>query len=105
MGPDLIVAPAASPVSGPASTIDVSVWLPEGMTWVDFRNASAPAVPGGGVVTHAYGLAETPVWVRSGAVLPLLPAALAPVTGISALQYAALEFNVYPGAPSGGVDV
>lgn len=105
MGPDLIVAPAAAPVSGPSDTLDVSVWLPSGTSWVDFRNASAPAVPGGGVVTRAYGLAETPVWVRAGAVLPLLPAALAPVTGVSARQYDALEFSVYPGAPSGGVDV
>ena len=105
LGQDLIVAPAAAPVAAASGTLNVSVWLPPTAYWVDFRDASVPTVPGGNTVTREYGIAETPVWVRAGAVLPLLPAALAPVLGVSAQQYAVLEFWVYPGAPSGGVDV
>lgn len=105
LGPDLIVAPAAAPVSGPAQTLNVSVWLPSGVSWVDFRNASAPLIPGGATIELEYGLTDTPVWVRAGAVLPLLPASFAPALGISAQQYTALEFQIYPGAEAGSTDV
>ena len=106
MGPDLIVAPAASPVSVITGLLDVSVWLPEGTAWVDFRNASSPIVEGGSAnIVMGYSIDDTPVWVRAGAVIPLLPSSLAPVLGISAQQYAALEFQVYPGSDVGGCSV
>jgi hypothetical protein len=45
------------------------------------------------------------VFVRAGAVLPMLPRSLAGATGVAAQQYSSLEFNVFPGAERGGARV
>jgi len=108
MGRDIVVAPAYSPVSPPLTgTVDVSVWLPpvpEG-AWVDFYTPANPPFAAGSTIVYAADIYTVPAFVRAGAVIPMLPRRLANVTGISAQQYSALEFNVYPGAARGFVDV
>ena len=100
LGRDLLVAPAFAPVSPPLTgTIGVSVWLPptdEG-AWLDFNAPGAAPLAAGSTIVYNASLAVVPAFVRPGAVIPLLPRALAGVSGISAQQYRAIEFNVFPG--------
>jgi len=110
LGHDVLVAPAFAPVSPPVTgTVAVSVWLPpidEG-AWLDFNAPGAAPLPAGATISYNASLAVVPAFVRAGAVIPLLPRSLAGVFGVSAQQYHALEFNVFPGSPagSGRVDV
>jgi len=112
LGADMIVAPAFAPVSdppippaggAPGGAVGVRVWVPPG-TWLDYNDPAAPPVQGGWIVYNA-SIAVVPVLVRAGAVVPALPRARAAAFGASAKNYDALVFTVFPGAPSGGVDV
>ena len=109
LGRDVVVAPAFAPVAPPLSngTVGVTVWLPPADTnaWLDFAAPAAMPFAAGTTITYAADVFTTPVFVRAGAVLPMLPRSLAGVTGVSAQQYSSLEFNVYPGAERGGARV
>ena len=104
LGRDVLVAPAFAPVSPPLTgTVGVPVWLPptdEG-AWVDFNAPGAAPFAAGATVVYNASLAVVPAFVRPGAVIPLLPRALAGVSGVSAQQYRALEFNIFPGGRRG----
>ena len=109
LGRDLVVAPAVAPVKPPLTgTVAVSVWLPpidEG-AWIDLaRPGAAPLAAGASIVYNA-SLAVVPAFVRAGAVIPMLSRRLANVSGVSAQQFSALEFNLFPGGRGvGSADV
>ena len=52
-----------------AGTVERSVWLPKG-GWHAWSKPSAKPLAGPVVDTQRYGLDETPIYVRSGAVRP-----------------------------------
>jgi alpha-glucosidase (family GH31 glycosyl hydrolase) len=106
LGPDVLVAPVyvqADPNTGLAPT---SVWIPPGTTFVYFNNP-ALVYSGGEYGTWEslfFPLAEVPVFVRAGAVLPLSPFAEAAAFGAASREYASLQFVWYPGwTPAGAV--
>jgi len=114
LGPSLIVAPPFAPVSNPpippsggvpGGTVGVQMWVPPGEAWLDYNGASAAPMPSGWVTYNA-SIAVVPVLVRAGAVIPTLPRAYASKWGVSAMQYDALVFTVFPGGSgTGGVEV
>ncbi len=114
LGPDLIVAPAAAPVSdppippaggAPGGAVGVRVWVPPGGgDWLDYNDPAAKPVAAGWSTYNA-SIAMVPVLVRAGAVVPALPRAYAAVWGVSAKNYDSLVFTVFPGAASGGTSV
>jgi alpha-glucosidase (family GH31 glycosyl hydrolase) len=113
LGLDLIVAPPFAPVSdppiplaggAPGGVVGVRMWVPPGATWLDYNDGAARSVAGGWITYNA-SISVVPVLVRAGAVVPTLPRAYAAVWGVSARNYDALVFTVFPGAPSGGTAV
>jgi hypothetical protein len=96
LGTDLIVAPAFSPISPSSGTVSVSVWLPPDNFWVDFNFPFTSPFEGGSTIIYNASLSTVPVFVKAGAVIPMLPRSLVNTTGISAQQYRSLEFNVFP---------
>ena len=105
LGRDMVVAPAFAPVSPPLTgSVGVAVWLPpidEG-AWLDFNAPASPPFAAGSSIVYNASLFVVPAFVRAGAVLPMLPRDLANVSGISAQQYRALEFDVFPGGRGSG---
>ena len=75
------------------ATGKVSIWLPAGASWYDTVHGNT-LLEGGQEVTLDYGIADIPVFVRAGSVMPKGPA----------VQYAEekpwdnLSFDIYPGA-------
>ena len=98
VGDDMLVRPVVTPIqtNGSGGTVPVVVWLPPTTGgWVEWN--SSRLVPAGvPSVTVDAGLADLPVFVKSGAVLPLLPPTVRDVTNTSATVWA-----VFGGAVSG----
>ena len=72
-GDDFICAPVTAAAPGTTThtpPVPWTTWLPEGQ-WVDFNQPSAPPRAGPALVEQPYSLAQTPVFVRAGAVVPL----------------------------------
>jgi len=122
LGDALIVAPPTAPVSNPpippsgggggGGVVMVPVWVPPpkeggvGSDWLDFNDPNSPPVPAGGWMNYSATIDCVPVLVRAGSVIPTLPRKYASVWGISAKNYDALVFSVYPGGEGvGGFDV
>ena len=114
LGEDLVVAPATAPVagppippgggSGPFGVARVPLWVPPG-DWRDF-NDPAPAAPlAPGWQAYAADIYTTPVLVRGGAAIAMLPERAARAFGASAAQYSALTWRIFPGAPAGASEV
>ena len=80
-----------------AGSGEKTTWLPPGSCWCDW-NASAACVQGPAVVTRAYGLADTPLFVPAGAVLPMKTNAS--VAGAVADPLVLAVWPPAPGAPS-----
>eukprot|EP00052_Salpingoeca_macrocollata_P011788 m.91084 g.91084 ORF g.91084 m.91084 type:complete len:334 (-) comp18200_c0_seq1:57-1058(-) len=104
IGPDILVAPIYSPVNPSSNTSSIAVWFPPLTDWVDFNFPGRPLYSGaaenGSWVTLNYTIAEVPVFVRAGAVLPLLAPDLAQALGAAGRTYASVDFVVYPPAPA-----
>jgi hypothetical protein len=104
LGSDIIVRPVVDPIIGPhasATTVSVptQVWLPPGSGWVDWNSSSlVPTQPGGApLVLMVDATIDTlPMFVRAGAVLPLLPFGSLDVTVVNDIVWA-----VFPGAAAG----
>jgi hypothetical protein len=111
LGADVLVAPVTTPLScgtGPTTankttpncstgTATTSLWLPPG-TWLPaFPNSpSLPKErPTDGVVTVLSGLGQVPVYVRRGAVVPMLPYATAVKHGSASRAFDPLTWAVY----------
>jgi alpha-glucosidase (family GH31 glycosyl hydrolase) len=68
-GNDMLVAPVTVP-AGADGTAPFPVWLPPGL-W--YSHDGAESFEGGRVLEQAYTLAEIPIFVRPGSVVPLYP--------------------------------
>lgn len=82
------------------------VWLPPG-DWYEESTGVVHSAKAdtGSVLTKAYDISETPVFVRAGAIIPTVPLQDGDTIGVASRQYTDLEFNIYPGATSGSVRV
>jgi len=115
LGEDLVVAPVGVPVSdppippggggGPFGTAPVPLWVPPG-DWRDF-NSPTPSTPlPSGWQTYPADIYTTPVLVRGGAAIAMLPeSAVGSGFGVSARQYSALTWRIFPGASQGSSEV
>lgn len=90
LGDDLLVAPILAPDE------DRTVYLPQG-SWLRFD--SGETYPGGREITVSCSLAEYPVFVRVGSVIPLYPGRSFPDSG--AATTVPLTLFVVPGTASG----
>lgn len=117
LGEDLVVAPVWVPVSdppippeggpGPFGTAPVSLWVPPG-DWRDFNSPSPTTPLLSGWQTYAADIFTTPVLVRGGAAIAMLPEGSiggGGSLGVSARQYSALTWRIFPGATAGGSEV
>ncbi|RKD88287.1 glycoside hydrolase family 31 protein [Mangrovibacterium diazotrophicum] len=68
-GEDLLVAPITDSIPEGKMYVDKSVWLPEGK-WVEWY--SGTILDGGKVVERPYLLSEIPLFVREGALIPMI---------------------------------
>lgn len=89
-GDDLIVAPVLQPGIGPRRTVDVEVWLPEGVWYELTTNARYIGL---GNYTVSAALDHIPVFVRAGQPIPMAP----PGRLHSAEALDVLHVRVYPG--------
>ena len=100
LGSDIIVRPVVEAVVTPATSIPVEVWLPPLEQWVDWNTSAVIKVGGvgatGGVgsstststVTVDAAVSNLPMFVRAGAVLPLLPVGAVDVMDQTTLVWA-----------------
>eukprot|EP00037_Helgoeca_nana_P024720 m.264950 g.264950 ORF g.264950 m.264950 type:complete len:588 (-) comp26734_c0_seq2:1837-3600(-) len=102
VGDDVLVRPVVNPIAANATAgaVDVAVWLPSvrgssAAGWVEWNSSVLHA--GGTTVTVAATLSDLPLFVRAGAVLPLLPADCLDVTDPTATIW-----TLFPGAEAGG---
>ncbi|MCC5845003.1 MAG: DUF5110 domain-containing protein [Verrucomicrobia bacterium] len=87
-GSRMLVAPVTQP-AGKDGLAPVSFWLPEG-EWIDAETGERLR---GGRHRRRYTLAETPVFVRPGCILP----GQGPVKRLAAGGYPELDITVFPG--------
>ncbi|MEX1010492.1 MAG: TIM-barrel domain-containing protein [Balneolaceae bacterium] len=73
-GRDMLIAPIVEPeVFGPVhGHATRELWLPEGSDWYDFWRPNQP-IPGGQMIHRTVPLDEMPIYIRSGAILPMDP--------------------------------
>jgi len=89
-GESMIVAPVTRPVNEKTEMADAEVWLPPG-TWYDVTHGKLERGPG--VVRRSYLLAEVPVFVKAGTILP----GQADTTRLHEGSYRHLTLHAYPG--------
>ncbi len=83
-GDELIVAPVTEPISDYNRLAKQNVWLPEG-TWVEWH--SGQYFVGPKVVERHYDLDEIPLFVRAGAILPMMDTQLVSPVGEKPLSH------------------
>ena len=89
-GSQMLVAPILKPVDPKTELAEVSVWLPSGQ-WFD--TARGCFEKGGRTIRRGYLIAETPVFVRAGTILPGQGKTLRVTPG----SYRNLVVTAYPG--------
>jgi alpha-glucosidase len=106
-GPSILFSPVTSPAQpyafGPGLA-SKSTWLPEG-AWYDSTTGALISVPAGAAGSmHAgtYTLAQVPLFLAAGAVVPYLPLRSLPVLGLASQQYSFLGFKIAPGGSGSG---
>lgn len=120
LGDDLIISPIVSPAFSNDTLARQTVWIPPG-TWIEKISGQVISAPAGGLMYYffvlffcfsdffgtrwnrAYDLSEIPIFVRAGAVIPLLPLRLGKTIGRASQQYNELEIHLalVPGVTSG----
>lgn len=95
-GDSFVVAPITDFVAGPTQTVSWSVWVPPGL-WVDWWTGDTFTGPTW--TKRDYSLAETPLLVRAGAVVPMKTMADSGVLRASLLE---LVVAWAPGAEGSG---
>ena len=88
-GSQMIVAPVTKPVDEKMQLAQEEVWIPEG-TWIE--QSSGKHFTGPKEVSRKFAIEETPVYVRSGAIVPMQPA----MGHIDEKPVDPLLVNVYP---------
>lgn len=98
-GPDILVAPIYQPVT------QRSVYLPKGVTWIDWWTGEA--LEGGRYIVANAPIDRIPLYVRAGAVIPMLPPdvdTLVPRTEKMAKDVVTMDdrriVQIWPGAES-----
>ena len=94
-GPDLLLSPVTKPMqkdpeNGDALFAMQKIWLPEG-EWYEWN--SGTLIKGGRVIERPFMLGEIPVYVRSGAVIPMQP----DMKRIGEKAIDPLIINIFPG--------
>jgi alpha-glucosidase len=90
-GNDMLVAPVTTPLSADSLLAAKRVWLPPG-EWIEW--CTGVKLTGPRVVDRSFALDEIPVYVRSGAIIPMQPEMLH--TGERPVD--PLILNVFPGS-------
>jgi alpha-glucosidase (family GH31 glycosyl hydrolase) len=102
LGPDLLVAPVNSPLDPSSQLASVLVWFPDDDVdfWVEYDDPSVQYPSNGQWVNLSYPLDRVPVFVKAGAIIPLVPYLEAQAIGSASQNYNSLEFVVYPSSSS-----
>jgi len=69
-GNDMLVAPITNPIEKDKLYTMKKIWLPEG-EWIEWH--SGTILPDGRIVERAYTLEAIPVFIKSGAIIPMQP--------------------------------
>ncbi len=69
-GNDMLVAPVTQPMGKDSLFVSKKLWLPEG-EWIEW--CSGTILKGGKIMERAFALDEIPVYVKSGAIIPMQP--------------------------------
>lgn len=69
-GEDILVSPVAEPISSDTLLADKKIWLPEGK-WYEWSTGAL--FEGGRVIERGFSLAEIPVYMKAGAIIPMNP--------------------------------
>jgi len=83
-GNDILMTPVTQPIGKDSLFVQKEIWLPEG-EWIEMVSGSL--LKGGRIIQRAFTMDEIPVYVKSGAIIPMQP------------QKAAnsLILNIFPG--------
>jgi alpha-glucosidase (family GH31 glycosyl hydrolase) len=95
-GPDILVSPVTKPmdkdaVNGNALFVMQKIWLPEG-EWYEWSTGTL--IEGNKVVERPYMINEIPLYVRSGAIIPMQPE----MKRIGEKAIDPLIINIFPGS-------
>jgi len=69
-GNDMLVSPVTQPIGKDSLFVQKEIWLPEG-EWIELF--SGTILKGGEVILRTFMLDEIPVYVKSGAIIPMQP--------------------------------
>jgi alpha-glucosidase (family GH31 glycosyl hydrolase) len=103
LGDDLLISPIVSAGFQNDTLARQTVWIPPG-TWIEWISGAVLSAPAGGMIyVRAYDLSEIPIFIRAGAVVPMLPLRLGETVGRASQQYSELEvmLAIPPGVTSG----
>lgn len=101
LGKDVLVAPVYAPANPGTGLATVNVWFPPSTVWLDFNNPQnmySGNADGGSMVNGlTYPLMDVPVFIRAGAMIPMIPYDVAVTPGSAYLDYSALQLVWYSG--------
>jgi len=90
-GHNIMVVPITQPVDTTTQLAMRKLWIPPGV-WIEW--SSLHIYTGPLYITKSYALAETPVFVKAGSVIPMLPTNR-PLLGSTNNQYTTLHLNAF----------
>ncbi|MBC8416017.1 MAG: DUF5110 domain-containing protein [Candidatus Cloacimonetes bacterium] len=67
-GNDMLIAPVTQPMEGDSLFVSKKIWLPQG-EWIEWF--SGTILIGGKIIERAFALDEIPVYIKSGAIIPM----------------------------------
>ena len=91
-GDQMLVSPVTAPVDKSSGLATESVWLPKG-EWIEWPTGKHLAGPA--TAARSFGIEQTPVYVRAGAIVPMQP----PMRYTGEKPVDPLIVNVWPLAP------
>jgi hypothetical protein len=94
-GNDFLIAPITESMGKDGLFSKKKVWLPEG-TWIEYSTGTV--LKGNQIVERSYLLSEMPVFVKAGAVVPMMPLPDSGFLQIGNKSLGDLVLDVYPGA-------
>lgn len=91
-GEDIVVFPVTAPVNATTGLTSWTVWIPPG-DWIEWF--SGLMLKGPQVVTHHYSLWDIPVFVKAGALIPMVDFEDRPLIGGAKLNPSTLTLRVF----------